>query len=184
MGVEWDFVFEPRPDPAPPPPSDEEVRRYYERHVPPGGPPLEAIREHVAAALLAARAPDGDRAPDPIRALADQFPAKLFAHARGDLDWIAAQLGVPGFADFLAAHPDRWYDTADGLRTVDALARWLRAELSGETRTRKPTGRGVYLPVHRHADFWRDVVEALDNARRRLEIARDTGRRFRTDIFT
>jgi len=149
---------------------EQEVAAYYAANAPPGSPPLDVVREHVRAALVAAR-----RRPPP----SNEVRSRAIADALGDLANLA-------HFDFISlAHPYHWsygptfQDARRGKRKLDSLAARVRRTLAGQEPEPVPSPRARALPMNAHAELWGEVAADLEAAARLLEPAAAAAGRFR-----
>jgi len=118
MGVDFAIIVEP-PTVSVADVSNADIDAFYREHSPPGSPPLDAIRDHVAHAIAMARS----TGPDPIEALHAQFVDEFGRHRawlNPNLTTAAARLGVTPLAHF-QVEPPRWCEASDGVRSLQAL---------------------------------------------------------------
>lgn len=123
MGADFAIDVEP-PNVSVADVSDADIEAFYRDHSPPGSPPLDAIRGHVAHAIAIARS----TGPDPIEEMHTRF-VDAFGRDRvwfdRDLETAAARLGVTPLSHFQVDAP-QWCDASDGVRSLQALGSFLR----------------------------------------------------------
>lgn len=152
-----------------PEPAQEDVDAYYRAHVPPGGPPLAAIRQHVVDALRRERVAAPSSVVDELPALARAVDGRaLFGLAR-DLAVLSHRERLRRPGEFVSLHGARWFPAAEGASWVDGLRRALDA---GGLDDR---GEPLCGPEDIHAGL-RSTLDALAHL---LAAAREQGRGFR-----
>jgi hypothetical protein len=150
-----------------PDPTEDEIVAYYAEHVPPDGPPLSQVREHVVAALTAAARASRAEA-DPLEDTASALDLHLLVTLRDDLRRLHRAHAIEGG---VSEHPQRWFGSAQAEAAFTDLAAAVAARPTG------PHGRVLFAPD----DVRAELMETLERTAAILRAAAAAGRRFRLE---